>query len=88
VSELDLLGRTPLSAGMKRQIDLALQEIPEGKRAVLLVVATAETDQPAEMRGHVAARLDDGWKVAAGGGFKLTPEKPLAYGWFGIEKSW
>jgi hypothetical protein len=33
MTELDPLGRTPLAEGMKRQLDAALREIPEGKRS-------------------------------------------------------
>jgi Mg-chelatase subunit ChlD len=81
VSELDLLGRTPLAEGMKRQLDAALREIPEGKRGALLVIADENG-----ARAVVAAKIGKGWKVAAGAGTPWRDAKPQ--GWVWIYGSW
>jgi hypothetical protein len=59
----DALGRRPIADAIKAQIDAAFQSVPEGKRGALLVLATEDG-----VTAHVAAKLGDHWKVAAGCG--------------------
>lgn len=51
--------RTPLSDGMRAQLNAHLATIPEGKRGALIVMADENG-----ARAHLAARLNDNWKVA------------------------
>jgi hypothetical protein len=81
MSELDPLGRTPLSQGMKAQITDALNEIPDGKRGALIVIADERG-----ARAVLAAKIGKGWKVAAGAGTPWRDAKPS--GWIGIAGSW
>jgi hypothetical protein len=83
VSELDPLGRTPLSAGMKAQIDSALAEIPEGKRGALIVVAD-ENGARAMLAAKIGSKGD--WKIAAGIGVHWKERKPQ--GWIGVQGAW
>jgi hypothetical protein len=82
-SELDPLGRTPLAAGMKAQIESALREIPQGKRGALVVMATEQG-----ATAHLAARLGSkgDWKIAAGMGVTWRDPKPS--GWVSIVGAW
>jgi hypothetical protein len=81
MSELDPLGRTPLAAGMKAQIDAALSEIPEGKRGAVVILFDEHG-----ARAHLAARIKGTWKVAAGAGVPLKDGKPS--GWVAVAGSW
>jgi hypothetical protein len=81
VSTVDLYGRTPIAEGMKRQISEAFAIVPERKRGALIVIADEHG-----ARAHLAAKLNDRWKVAAGLGVPWTGEKPVA--WIGVIGSW
>jgi hypothetical protein len=83
MSELDPLGRTPLAEGMKRQIQSALAEIPEGKRGALLVVAD-ENGARAMLAAKIGSTGD--WKIAAGIGVPWKERKPT--GWIGVQGAW
>ena len=61
---LDRMDRTPIADAVKRDMAAAFATIPDGKRAVLIAVATEDG-----AKVQVAAKLDDVWKVAAGGGY-------------------
>ena len=63
LSGVDTFGRTPIADAVKRSIDDAFTAVPDGNRAALLVIA-----DESGARVHVAAKLSDGWKVAAGAG--------------------
>lgn len=60
---LDPLGRTPISDAVKSSIDAAFSTIPAGKKGALLVVV--DTEGP---RMHIAANVNNNWKIAAGVG--------------------
>lgn len=77
----DPLGRTPIAEGMKRQIEDAFKVVPEGKRGALLVMADEHG-----ARAHVAAKIGDRWKIAAGAGVPWTGDKPS--GWVSVVGSW
>lgn len=81
VQTLDALGRTPLADGMKRQIESAFSIVPEGKRGALIVIADEQS-----ARLHVAAKLGEHWKVAAGLGVPYTGQAPS--GWIGVLGAW
>jgi Mg-chelatase subunit ChlD len=83
MSELDPLGRTPLAAGMKAQIEATLREIPDGKRAALLVVAD-ETGARAVVAAKIGPKGD--WKIAAGLGTAWREPRPS--GWVSVQGSW
>ncbi len=76
---LDPLGRTSIAEGMKRQIDEAFAGL-QG-RGALIVIADEHG-----ARAHLAAKLGDHWKVAAGVGVDWIGTKPV--GWVGIIGSW
>lgn len=79
---VDALGRPTISAQMKARINAEFAIVPEGKRSALLVIV----DDTGVARAHLAARLGDSWKVAAGGGFAIREKKPV--GFIGIMGSW
>lgn len=79
----DALGRTPLADGMKKQIADAFKEVPEGKRGAVLIVHDIDRN---ETRAHLAAKVGENWKVAAGAGFDWAGKKPT--GWVGVGGSW
>jgi hypothetical protein len=66
---------------MKALIDDAFSLVPEGKRGALLVIADEQG-----ARAHLAAKLNDRWKVAAGLGVPWQGEKPS--GWVAVQASW
>jgi hypothetical protein len=66
---------------MRQSITDALTRVPDGKRAALLVLADAHGP-----RAVVAARIDDHWKVAAGGSAVWTGRRPDGY--VAVEGSW
>lgn len=77
----DALGRPLLAEGMKRQIDAAFATVPSGKRGAVLILANEHG-----ATAHLAAKIGDHWKVAAGGGVPWKGEKPS--GWIGIAGAW
>jgi hypothetical protein len=80
---IDQFGRTPIADGMKKQIADAFKAVPETKRGAVVVIHDIDTNTT---RAHLAAKIGDSWKVAAGGGFAWTGQKPD--GWFGVMKDW
>jgi hypothetical protein len=78
----DSLGRPILAEGMKRIIDDALKTLDPEAKAALLVIGDEKN-----ARVHFAARLPEGWRVAAGAGWAFEGERK-ASGWLGIEKVW
>lgn len=68
------LGRTPISDAIRDQIRVAFEGIPDKKRGAVLVIA-----DDYGVRGHLAARLGESWKVAAGGGFDYGEKRPSGY---------
>jgi hypothetical protein len=74
VPPFDDLHRPSISEAMRAKVRDEFAAIPEYKRGAVLVIAD-ETG----VRGHVAARLDSGWKVAAGGGFNYGERRPSGY---------
>lgn len=79
----DPLGRPLIAEGMKRQIEQAFAVVPDGKRGALLVIADVETKTA---RAHLAAKIHDHWKVAAGVGVPWDGKKPE--GWIGVMGAW
>ncbi len=71
----DELGRTPISDAMKSRIAATFADLPDGRRAAILVV----THEDGVTRGQVAAKINGGWKVAAGGGWQWQEQKPYGY---------
>ena len=80
----DDMGRTPISAGMKQMIADAFAAVPEGKRGAVLVIVDRETQTA---RAHLAAKLGERWKVAAGSSFPWA-EPRKTQGWVGVEIAW
>jgi hypothetical protein len=78
--EIDALGRPVIDGPIRDAIRNAFDSIPEGKKGALLLVA----DQDG-VRLHVAARIGDHWKVAAGAG--VTVDKGYSYG-VSVEATW
>jgi hypothetical protein len=66
---------------MKAQIDAAFGIVPEGKRGALLIIADEQG-----ARAHVAAKINDRWKVAAGLGVPWQGAKPS--GWVAVQGAW
>lgn len=77
----DALGRPILAEGMKRQIEEAFKVVPDGRRGALLIVGNEQG-----ATAHVAAKINDCWKVAAGAGVLWNGAKPT--GWVGVAGSW
>jgi hypothetical protein len=82
VSDLDALGREPLAAPVRKAIASAFKDLPNFKRAALLV--RADTD--GAVVAHFAARLGDAWKVAGGIGFRTGEPRPAGY--VAVEAAW
>lgn len=59
--------RTPIADSLKRQIEAEFTTIPADKRGALIVVADV-VDGKVVAHLHVAAKLNDTWKVAAHAG--------------------
>jgi hypothetical protein len=75
----DELGRPLVSESDLQRIRMTLSTIPEGKRGAILLIA----DESGTARAHVAAKINDSWKVAAGVGYDWNTKKPA---WFiGLE---
>ena len=82
LAPVDALNRTPISNWMKAKIDGELAGIADDKRCARLIIS----HEGNVTMWHVAARLDDGWKVAAGGGWEWTEKRPS--GFVAIERAW
>lgn len=78
----DALGRPDLAASDRAAITQAFEGIT-GRGALLVIVDP--TDKVA--RGHVAAKLGEHWRVAAGAGFVWEGKRKTS-GWLGIERVW
>ena len=78
---VDPLGRTPISDGMKAQIAAELAGIPEGKRGAVVFVGTEDGAQ-----AHLAARIGDRWKIAAGAGWRVNEKRPSGH--VSVEYAW
>ena len=81
-SGVDELGRPSLAAADRARIREAFEGV-RGRGA--LVWITHPVDKVT--RGHVAAKIGDHWKIAAGGGFTWEGPK-RGDGWFGVERTW
>lgn len=81
VPDLDRFGRPVIQDEARERIRQAFQGV-DGRGALILVGDT----QTKTMRGHVAAKLGDSWKVAAGGGFDWGTHEPFAE--FVLVKTW
>lgn len=77
----DELGRPALAAEDRASITQAFEGVT-GRGALLVIVGPDKV-----VRGHVAARLGDHWKVAAGAGFVWEGKRKTS-GWLGIERVW
>lgn len=73
--------RAPIPNEMKSTISDALKAIPTGKRGALLIIATEDGTQ-----AHLAANINDNWKVAAGVSMSWVDKKPV--GFVGIQGAW
>jgi hypothetical protein len=77
----DPISRTPIADSVRKAIADALSAVPDGKRGALLVIADASGP-----RAMLAARLNDHWKVAAGGG--VPWQGSWVTGTVAVEASW
>lgn len=83
--QLDALGRPILPDAKVQQLRDAFKALPKDAKAALIVIGDSESKSA---RGHFVANLPgEGWKVAAGGGFRYDGQ-PRGDGWFAIEKVW
>lgn len=73
--------RTPISDSMKAIIAKQFDSLPSDKRGALLIVA----DLNGNLSAHLAAKIDDHWKVAFEAG---KPWQSDIYGWAAIEAAW
>lgn len=78
---LDRFGRPEITDDARERIRKAFEGVT-GKGALILIGDT----ETRTVRGHVAANLDGGWKVAAGGGFDFSEKEPFAE--FVVMKVW
>ena len=69
---VDDLGRPSIAPSIKAQIDQAFDGL-EGRGAVLIIADETGT------RAHLAAKLNDHWKVAAGAGWTWADKKPSGF---------
>jgi hypothetical protein len=69
--QLDELGRPYVGDDTKHVIREALDALPTNKRGALLLIA-----DESGTRAHLAARIGDHWKVAAGSGFSGRTNVP------------
>lgn len=81
VPPTDDLGRQPISNWMRAKIDQELSGLPKDKRGAVIVVANEQG-----ATAHLAARIGDHWKVAAGGGFRWDERRPT--GEVSVEFAW
>lgn len=82
----DAFGRPEISPSLRAKIDEAFKAVPDHRRGALLVVAEADQSGGVEVRAHLAARLGDHFKVAAGAGWQWDARRPAGY--VGIEAAW
>lgn len=82
VKHLDELSRPSISEQVKARINREFAVVPEWKRSALLLIV----DESGVARAHLAARIGDTWKVAAGGGFAIRERKTSGY--VGIIGAW
>lgn len=78
---LDRFGRPEITEDARERIRKAFEGV-DGRAALILLGDT----QTKTVRGHVAAKYDNGWKVAAGGGFDFGTRQPFAE--FVVVKVW
>ncbi|HXG72284.1 MAG TPA: hypothetical protein VNJ04_16865 [Gemmatimonadaceae bacterium] len=60
----DALGRPEVGKTIKESIATAFAVVPDDKRGALLIIATEDG-----ARAHLAAKIGEHWKVAAGAGW-------------------
>lgn len=77
--QVDHLGRPTVTPDIRASIANAFQGV-EGRGALLILADERGT------RAHLAAKIGDHWKVAAGGGFEWAEKKPA--GFVGVEFVW
>jgi hypothetical protein len=75
----DTLGRPDVAPSIREAIARAFDGV-EGRGALLMIADERGT------RAHLAAKLADHWKVAAGGGFNWSEKKPS--GFVAVEAVW
>lgn len=76
---LDELDRPVLASDLRQAIDNAFEGV-DGRGAMIIVADETGT------RAHLAAKLGDHWKVAAGGGIVWADPKPV--GFVGVQWVW
>jgi hypothetical protein len=69
----DDFGRPQVSDPIRQSISEAFSAVPENKRGAFLLIADQGDDT---VRAHVAAKLGDNWKVAAGAGWEWGKKSP------------
>jgi hypothetical protein len=74
-------GRTPINDAIRDQIRVAFDSLPDKKRGAVLVIADDHG-----VRGHLAGRFGENWKVAAGAGFNYGEKRPAGY--VSVEFAW
>ena len=82
----DPLGRPIVSAPIRAKIEEAFKVLPPSKRGALLVIAEATPDGRVEARAHLAAKLNDHWRVAGGAGWVYGEPRPSGY--IAVEAAW
>lgn len=70
---LDQFGRPEIDDEARARIRKAFEGV-DGRGALILLGDT----QTKTMRGMLAAKYDNGWKVAGGGGFDFGTHQPFA----------
>lgn len=78
----DDLGRPSITDSMKAQIAQSFAAVPPDKRSAFILIV----DDRGNARGHLAVRVGDVFKVAAGGGYQMQTKRPS--GFIGIEAAW
>lgn len=78
----DNLGRTPIADAVKRDIVKAFALVPDGKRGALLIVGTQDG-----ATAHLAARINENWRVAGGVGVPWIAPKQTTF-FVAVEGSW
>lgn len=78
----DDLGRPLVGDETKAKITQAFSILDPGRRGAVLLIM----DDRDVLRGHLAARYGDHWKVAGGVGVPWKGWKPA--GWVGVEYAW
>jgi hypothetical protein len=70
---VDEFGRPQLSPDLKKAASAAFSTIPDGKKGTIVLVADKGSDT---IQAHVAAKIGDHWKVAAGAGWEWGKKEP------------